>query len=39
MTPAGRPDLDAVFEEIDRLRSGNRLDGLSLRELIEEGRR
>lgn len=39
VTAAGRSDLDAVFEEMDRLRRGNRLDGLSLRELIEEGRR
>lgn len=28
-----------VFASIDRLRAGNRLDGLSLRDLIEEGRR
>ena len=36
---AGRPKLDAVFAEMDRLSRGNRLDGLSLRELIEEARR
>lgn len=39
VAPPSRSDLDAVFDEMDRLRSGNRLDGLRLRELIEEGRR
>lgn len=36
------PARDAVataIDELERLRIGNRLDGLSIRQLIEEGRR
>jgi prevent-host-death family protein len=31
--------VDEVIEEIRKFRKGNRLDGISIRELIEEGRR
>jgi prevent-host-death family protein len=38
-TPRGREDLSRVIEEIRRARKGRRLRGLSIRRLIEEGRR
>jgi prevent-host-death family protein len=34
-----RRDVKQVIEELLEFRKGNRLDGLSIRELIEEGRR
>lgn len=34
-----RQNIPSVIERIRQARKGNRLDGLSLRELIEEGRR
>jgi prevent-host-death family protein len=36
---ADRPDPRQVIEEIRRFRKGRRLDGLTIRQLIEEGRR
>ena len=33
-----RARVKAAIESIDRLRKGNRLDGLSIKEMIEEGR-
>ena len=35
----GRPDADAALARIRELRKGIRLGGLSIRELIDEGRR
>ena len=35
----GRPDADAALARIRELRTGIRLGGLSIRELIDEGRR
>lgn len=37
--PKLRTEPRQVIEEIKKFRTGNRLDGVSLRELIEEGRR
>jgi hypothetical protein len=37
--PKLRTEPGQVIEEIKKFRSGNRLGGVSLRELIEEGRR
>ncbi len=37
--PAGAPDAEALLGRIRGLRRGNRLNGLSIRELIDEGRR
>lgn len=39
ISAASEANLGAVFEEMDRLRVGNRLNDLSIRDLIEEGRR
>jgi prevent-host-death family protein len=36
---AGAPDADLLIQRIRELRRGNRLNGLSIRELIDEGRR
>jgi prevent-host-death family protein len=36
---ADRPDADAALAHIRELRKGIRLSGLSIRELIDEGRR
>ncbi|HET8626394.1 MAG TPA: type II toxin-antitoxin system prevent-host-death family antitoxin [Thermomicrobiales bacterium] len=36
---AGRRDVDEAIEKLRELRKGLRLDGLSIREMIEEGRR
>ena len=36
---AGRPDADAALARIRKLRTGIRLGGLSIRQLIDEGRR
>jgi prevent-host-death family protein len=36
---AGTSDADAIMARILELRRGNRLNGLSIRELIDEGRR
>jgi len=33
------PDVDALMELMREFRKGNRLNGLSIRELIDEGRR
>ena len=32
-------DVDELMEQMRKFREGNRLDGLSIRELIDEGRR
>jgi prevent-host-death family protein len=32
-------DVDAVMEQMRGFRKGNRLDGITIRELIEDGRR
>ncbi len=37
--PKQQSKPEQVIEQIKTFRSGNRLDGISLRELIEEGRR
>lgn len=37
--PLSESDGRKVIEEMIKLREGNRLDGISIRELIEEGRR
>ena len=34
-----KPDLKKVIEELRAFSKGNRLDGLTIREMIEEGRR
>jgi len=34
-----RPNIDEVIEKLKAFRKGNRLNGLSIREMIEEGRR
>ena len=42
LIPPGRPgaaDADAVIQRIRELRRGSRLNGLSIRELIDHGRR
>jgi prevent-host-death family protein len=36
---AGTTDADAMMQRFRELRRGNRLGGLSIRELIDEGRR
>ncbi|MEX1171839.1 MAG: type II toxin-antitoxin system Phd/YefM family antitoxin [Chloroflexota bacterium] len=36
---AAAPDVDGWMEQMRRFRQGNRLRGLSIRELIDEGRR
>jgi hypothetical protein len=36
---ATKRDLGEVIKEIRELRKGNRLDGITIRELIDEGRR
>jgi prevent-host-death family protein len=36
---AGAPDPDLLIQRIRELRRGNRLNGLSIRELIDQGRR
>ena len=36
---AGSTDVEAMMRRFRKLRRGNRLDGLSIRELIDEGRR
>jgi prevent-host-death family protein len=35
---AGSTDVEAMMERFRKLRRGNRLDGLSIRELIDKGR-
>lgn len=37
--PAGATDPDVLLERIRELRRGNRLNGLSIRELIDDGRK
>ena len=37
--PAGRLDIGEVIEQLKEFRAGNSLGGLSLREMIEKGRR
>ncbi len=37
--PAGRRGLKKVAQQIRELRKGNRLEGISIHELINEGRR
>ena len=42
LVPAGgepRRSIHEVIEEIKELRKGNRLDGITIRELIDEGRK
>lgn len=42
LIPPGKdaaPDADAMLQRFRELRRGNRLNGLSIRELIDEGRR
>ncbi|MBI3344067.1 MAG: type II toxin-antitoxin system Phd/YefM family antitoxin [Gammaproteobacteria bacterium] len=34
-----KPDIEKVIEELRAFSKGNRLDGLTIREMIEEGRR
>ena len=36
---APAPDIDELMERMRRCRTGNRLRGVSIRELIDEGRR
>jgi len=36
---APAPDIDELMERMRRFRTGNRLRGVSIRELIDEGRR
>ncbi len=36
---AEKPDIRAAVEEMKRFRKGRSLDGLTIREMIEEGRR
>jgi len=36
---AGKPDVSEAIDELRRLRKGRKLDGVTIRELIEEGRR
>jgi prevent-host-death family protein len=38
-TETEKPDVDAAIEQLLEFRKGHRLDGISIRELIEEGRR
>lgn len=39
LVPPGAVDTDALMQSMRELRKGNRLDGLSIRELIDQGRR
>ena len=39
MNEANRPSISDVIAEMREIRKGNTLDGISIRELIEEGRR
>lgn len=34
-----KPDIEKVIEELRAFSKGNKLDGLTIREMIEEGRR
>jgi prevent-host-death family protein len=38
-TPGNSADLKQVIEDLKEFRKGNRLNGLSIREMIEDGRK